>query len=460
MANEASVLNKKKRASEAENKSNDTGEIPSAFASASASASVPKGDPVVDSAHIRIPTHQGGAVVINNPLNTGTAIPRKSLQTHQGGEAVINNPLNRAPSLYLTDVKVVDAKVIEESHLKKSWVELEGKKLRLAVFIFCLVVAIAVGVVLRTGQPSSSIPPKPSLSINPTIKCGTSVAGDTVGTDKVVMGSCGGISSTPPLPSNAFFFDGTGEVITFSTCNRKTDSSAYNSRIRVYRTGQAEEGICVEGNDDNSDCEHWDKLSTVSLKSDENVRYTVLVDGPQLEGGNFQIDVTCVPVPAEVDDVRLSSVVPTAEGFVGPTMSSTYLRSQKPSFVPSASSNKVFTEFSITHVSGVRTDNKTWALNRVVALDGSGSIVETPIFNHRWLSEGETVTVNPTASVKKIAFSTQGAFEVILTATWVNSNEPSTSFQETSQTSVVHWSSQPRDGGDWTAEDNNDHTHW
>jgi len=333
MANDASILNKKKRASEAENKSGYLREIPSA----STAAPVPTGDSVVDSADIRIPTHQGGAVVINNPLNTGAGISRKTIQTHQGGEAAINNPLNRAPSLYLTD-----AQVVKESHLKKFVAELEGKKFRLAVFIFCLVVAIAVGVVFGTGlaeRLSSSIPQTPFSSISPTIKCGTSVAGDTGGADEVVMGSCGGISSTPPLPSNVFFFDGTGEVITFSTCNRKTDRSGYNTRIRVYSTGQAEEGICVEGNDDNSDCEYWDKLSTVSFKSDKNVRYTILVDSPQLEGGSFQIDATCVPIPTEVDGVPLSSIVPTAEGFalsVSPTMSPTHLRSHLPSFAPSS----------------------------------------------------------------------------------------------------------------------------
>ena len=83
-------------------------------------------------------------------------------------------------------------------------------------------------------------------------------------------------------------------------------------------------------------------------------------------------------------------------------------------------STKVITEISITHVSGVRASNHEWALNKVVALDGNGSFVDTSFKQLKWLAQGKEVIVTPVSTVKKLAFATQDAKEVIVGITWVD----------------------------------------
>ena len=122
---------------------------------------------------------------------------------------------------------------------------------------------------------------------------------------------------------------------------------------------------------------------------------------------------------------------------------------------------KVITEISIKHVSGVRRDNQTWALNNIIALDASGSVVDTSFKRLIWSPQGYEVIVKPDSTVKKIAFAVQNAQSVILGVTWVDSSSGNTfSRKQAHPTEVVHWSSQPRDGGSWKAEDNNNPKHW
>ena len=65
------------------------------------------------------------------------------------------------------------------------------------------------------------------------------------------------------------------------------------------------------------------------------------------------------------------------------------------------------------------------------------------------------------STVRKIAFAVQDAQSVILDDTWVDSSSGNTfSRKQGRPTKVVHWSSQPRDGSTWKAEDNNNPAHW
>jgi len=124
---------------------------------------------------------------------------------------------------------------------------------------------------------------------------------------------------------------------------------------------------------------------------------------------------------------------------------------------------KVITEISIKHVSGVRCDNHKWALNNVVAFDASGSVVDTSFKKLIWFPQGHEVIVKPVSTtVKKIAFAVQDAKSVILGITWVDRSSGNIfSCKQVQPTKVVHWSSQPREGGPWKAEEDNDnHTHW
>jgi len=104
---EASAENGKKRAEEAKNKPIDTGK------GTSTSASV---------------VSNMGALVT---------------QDMGSEERQLSPPVHHPPVLYLSDAVVVEAKPP-----KKTFARLQGKKLRIAVFIFCLLAAIVLGTVL------------------------------------------------------------------------------------------------------------------------------------------------------------------------------------------------------------------------------------------------------------------------------------------------------------------------
>jgi hypothetical protein len=114
---------------------------------------------------------------------------------------------------------------------------------------------------------------------------------------------------------------------------------------------------------------------------------------------------------------------------------------------------------SITHVSGVRSDNETWALNNVIALNASGEVVDTSFKELIWSPQGHQVIVQPaTMNVKKLAFATQDAKVVIINVMWMDHRGVTSN--QNHMDIVVHWSSQPRDGGHWEAEDNSIPEHW
>jgi len=106
MSVEASAENSKKRAEEAKNKPIDTGKGTSTSASALSKV---------------------GACV-TSPIDMGSD--------------ELSPPVHHPPVLYLSDAVVVEAKPP-----KRTFAGLQGKKLRIAVFIFCLLVAIVLGTV-------------------------------------------------------------------------------------------------------------------------------------------------------------------------------------------------------------------------------------------------------------------------------------------------------------------------
>ena len=101
-------------------------------------------------------------------------------------------------------------------------------------------------------------------------------------------------------------------------------------------------------------------------------------------------------------------------------------------------------------------------MNNFVALNDDGSFVETSFEEGSFVEypQGAEVIVMPLDScspIRKFAFSTQDAAEVIIDVTYEISGE---TFHASRTTQVPHWSGEPRDGGPWTGEDYNDHTHW
>jgi hypothetical protein len=128
------------------------------------------------------------------------------------------------------------------------------------------------------------------------IACGEVVAGTTIDAseDSAVAPTC---DTTVTAPGVWYVYeDTTGLVtdITITMCNGTTD---YDSKLSVY-TGDcaAPPFTCVVGNDDTCGLQ-----SEVSFQSDGATTYYILVHGFGGATGNFEIEMTCTPVPPPND---------------------------------------------------------------------------------------------------------------------------------------------------------------
>ncbi len=129
------------------------------------------------------------------------------------------------------------------------------------------------------------------------IQCGSSVIAnneDCVEVDDVP--SCA--SSPVPDPSGGLWyaFEGTGELITLTTCS---DLTTFDTYVSVYEGG-CEALACVAGNDDQSE-PFYDDLcidiafaSTLEFDSELGVSYLVMVCGAFAETGTFELIMDCV----------------------------------------------------------------------------------------------------------------------------------------------------------------------
>ena len=120
LANEASAENSKKRAEDAENERKKFRKI--ALANKASTENSKKRAEVAENKPV--------GAVITKPID---------LDSEE-----LTPPVHHPPVLYLTDAQVVETK----KPLKKTFAGLQGKKLRIAVFIFCLLAAIVLGTVL------------------------------------------------------------------------------------------------------------------------------------------------------------------------------------------------------------------------------------------------------------------------------------------------------------------------
>jgi len=123
LADEASAENSKKRAEDAENERKKFRKI--ALANKASTENSKKRAEVAENKPV--------GAVITKPIDLGSE--------------ELTPPVHHPPVLYLTDAQVVETK----KPLKKTFAGLQGKKLRIAVFVFCLLVAIVLGTVLGSG---------------------------------------------------------------------------------------------------------------------------------------------------------------------------------------------------------------------------------------------------------------------------------------------------------------------
>jgi len=131
------------------------------------------------------------------------------------------------------------------------------------------------------------------------IECGVPLFGntDTANDDTAAAPDCDTPTSAPGVWY--VYEDTTGLVtdILVSTCSTNTD---YDTKISVY-TGDCTvlPLTCVAGNDDSPNCTNFQ--SEVEFQSDGNTTYYILVHGFGGATGNFELTMTCTPVPPPND---------------------------------------------------------------------------------------------------------------------------------------------------------------
>ncbi len=131
------------------------------------------------------------------------------------------------------------------------------------------------------------------------IECGVPIFGTTVNStdDSAAAPDC----DTPTTTEGVWYVyeDTTGLItdILISTCSTNTD---YDTKISVYTGDCASLPLtCVAGNDDSPNCTNFQ--SEVEFQSDGNTTYYILVHGFGGQTGNFELNMTCTPVPPPND---------------------------------------------------------------------------------------------------------------------------------------------------------------
>jgi len=85
-----------------------------------------------------------------------------------------------------------------------------------------------------------------------------------------------------------------GDCVEFTTCSPNTN---YDSKLSVYE-GTCAAPICVDGNDDDGSCTSGGTQSTVNFISTAGTQYLILVHGFGANAGEFDLSLTCTPLPA------------------------------------------------------------------------------------------------------------------------------------------------------------------
>ncbi len=137
------------------------------------------------------------------------------------------------------------------------------------------------------------------------ISCGETVSGTTINAtdDAYVAPDCG--TATVTTPGVWYVYEDTTGLVTDITVSLCNGSTAFDTKLSVF-TGDCNTPplTCVDGNDDA--CGTGGLVSEVSFQSDGNSTYLILVHGFGGQTGDFDLDMTCIPVPPPNDDIANS----------------------------------------------------------------------------------------------------------------------------------------------------------
>ena len=142
------------------------------------------------------------------------------------------------------------------------------------------------------------------------IACGDVVAGSTnFATIDTAAGSCAGqdITAAGVWYTYTESIPGFIQDINLSTC----DDADYDTKISVY-SGDCGTLTCVAANDDGNGCSGF--TSSVDFQSDGVSTYYILVHGFGTATGNFNLTMTCSPVPPP-NDMIVNSIDVDEIGF-------------------------------------------------------------------------------------------------------------------------------------------------
>ena len=138
--------------------------------------------------------------------------------------------------------------------------------------------------------PECSTPPTPCEAALP-IACGAVVTGTTVGAPTDAVPTC--VTTNGTGGKIWYEFIGTGDVVTATTCSALT---SYDTKLWVF-SGDCNNLTCVTGNDDDFNCVNDIFSSTVEFVSTLGETYYIIVGGFGTSQGNYELSVTCAPVP-------------------------------------------------------------------------------------------------------------------------------------------------------------------
>jgi hypothetical protein len=122
------------------------------------------------------------------------------------------------------------------------------------------------------------------VAIEQEIKCGDSIVGNTAeGTRFDFNSGCGGASPIN-VKSVAYEFLGTGNTVTFDTCQ----NTNFDTKISAYSATDCGNLICEDGSDD--DC---GEQTSVEFETKVGVSYFIVVHGFGSVKGSFTLKVSC-----------------------------------------------------------------------------------------------------------------------------------------------------------------------
>jgi len=172
--------------------------------------------------------------------------------------------------------------------------------------VFSGTAAAAQTTVIEPIAPECFVAPGPCDAATP-IACGDVISGSTVGAPTDPVDFCGTANGTG---GKAWYeFIGSGEVVTATTCDAGT---GFDTKMWVF-TGDCNNLTCVAGNDDmGAACSFGGLLSEVEFVTTAGETYYIVVGGFGPAEGNYELSVTCAPVPTLPECTGPITAIPNA----------------------------------------------------------------------------------------------------------------------------------------------------